>query len=62
MLTQDQRTLGLLNPDRILLHSFNLGRMIESADCDARELGLTLSLYLLRYHPTLVLADICMHD
>ena len=62
MLLSDERTLAMLNPDRIMLHSFNLGRLIESPDVDERELGLTLSLYFLRQHPTIVICDICTND
>ena len=62
MLTSDERTLEMLNPDRIMLHGFNLGRFIESPDVDERELGLTLSLYFLRHHPTIVISDICTNS
>lgn len=59
MLSKDKRTLQMLNPDRIMLQSFNLGRLIESHDHDEKELGLTLSLFILRQHPTIVISDIC---
>ena len=62
MLTSDDRTLEMLNPDRTMLHGFNIGRLIESEDVDERELGLTLSLYFLRHHPSIVICDICTDE
>ena len=62
MLTQDERTLPMLNPDRIMLLSFNLGRLIESADSDEKDLGLSMSMYFLRHHLDVVLSDICFDE
>ena len=62
MLTSDTRTLHMLNPDRIMLLSFNLGRLIESPDVDEKELGLTLSLFFLRHHQEILICDICTSD
>lgn len=62
LLTSDDRTLQLLNPDRIMLHGFNLGRLIESPDVDEKNLGLTLSLFFLRNDPEIVISDICSNE
>ena len=61
-LASDQRTLDLLNPDRVMLIGFNLGRMVESPDVDEKNLGLTLSLFFLRNHPDIVISDICTNE
>lgn len=52
----------MLNPDRIMLLGFNLGRLIESPDVDEKNLGLTLSLYFLRNHSDIVISDICTNE
>ena len=57
MLTTDDRTLTMLNPDRLMLHSFNLASFIESVDVEEKDLGLTLSLYLLHHDPSTILSD-----
>ena len=61
-LVSDPRTLDLLNPDRVMLIGFNLGRMIESPDVDEKNLGLTLSLFFLRNHSDIVISDICTSE
>lgn len=50
MLTSDDRTLNMLNPDRIMLLNFNLGSLIESTEPSEKELGLTLSMFFLHHH------------
>jgi len=52
----------MLNPDRIMLLCFNLGKLIESPDVDEKELGLTLSLFFLHHHPDIVICDILTSD
>ena len=61
-LTSDDRTLELLNPDRIMLLGFNLGRLIESPDVNEKYLGLTISLIFLRNHPDILISDICTNE
>ena len=62
MLSEDERTLNMLNPDRVMLLSFNLGRLIESPDVDERDLGLTMSMYFLQYHPQVIISDLCSDE
>lgn len=52
----------MLQPDRIMLLSFNLGRLIESPDVDEKELGIGLSLFLLKNSPDILICDICSGD
>ena len=57
MLLSDKRTLTMLNPDRIMLLSFNLGKLIESPDVEEKDLGMALALYFLN-QTSLILSDI----
>ena len=62
MLLNDNRVLEMLNPDRDMLLCWNLGQLIESSDEEEKYLGLSLALYFLEKHPTIILSDICTND
>ena len=58
MLKSDQRCITVFNPDRTVLQSLNLGKLIESPDCEEKELGIAISLLLMDRIPQTVLSDI----
>ena len=47
----------MLNPDRIMLLSFNLGKLVESPDVEEKDLGMALALYFLN-QTSLILSDL----
>ena len=61
-LQNDSRALRLLKPDRQMLISLNLGKLLESLDVDEKELGLSLCLFLLRHDEKIVICDILTND
>ena len=51
----------MLNPDRIMLLSFNLGKLVESPDVEEKDLGMALALYFLN-QTSLILSDLFQNE
>ena len=61
-LQTDTRALAMLKPDRKMLLSFSLGKLLESPDVDEQELGLGFCLFLLRQDRNILLCDMLTND